>query len=52
MVGCVRTWGNAPLYSLRGTVIHYEDPFEPTVPIKDWEVLQQFKLLLRSRSVS
>ena len=28
------------LYPLRGTVLHYEDPFEPAVPIEDWEALQ------------
>jgi hypothetical protein len=27
-------------YPLRGTVLYYEDPFEPATPIKDWEVLQ------------
>ena len=27
-------------YPLQGTVIHYDDPFEPAVPIEDWEVLQ------------
>jgi hypothetical protein len=27
-------------YPLRGTVLHYEDPFEPAVPIEDWEALQ------------
>ncbi|MDZ8081371.1 MAG: hypothetical protein RMX35_20195 [Nostoc sp. DcaGUA01] len=27
-------------YPLRGTVIRYDDPFEPPVPIEDWEVLQ------------
>ncbi|MBD2518256.1 hypothetical protein H6G93_25430 [Nostoc sp. FACHB-973] len=27
-------------YRLRGTVIRYDDPFEPPVPIEDWEVLQ------------
>jgi hypothetical protein len=27
-------------YPLRGTVLHYEDPFEPAVPIEDWDVLQ------------
>lgn len=25
---------------LRGTVGHYEAPFEPAVPIADWEVLR------------
>jgi hypothetical protein len=28
------------LYPLRGTVFFYEDPFEPAVPVEDWEVLQ------------
>jgi hypothetical protein len=28
------------LYSLRGKVLHYEDPFEPAVPAEDWEVSQ------------
>jgi hypothetical protein len=27
-------------YPLRGTVLHYEDPCEPAMPIEDWEVLQ------------
>ncbi|MDZ8236192.1 MAG: hypothetical protein RMZ69_03285 [Nostoc sp. ChiQUE01a] len=27
-------------YPLRGTVIRYDDPFEPPVPIENWEVLQ------------
>lgn len=27
-------------YPLRGTVLHYEDPFEPAVPIEDWESFQ------------
>ncbi|MBE9205019.1 hypothetical protein IQ244_00395 [Nostoc sp. LEGE 06077] len=27
-------------YPLRGKVIHYDDPFEPTAPIENWEVLQ------------
>jgi hypothetical protein len=27
-------------YPLRGTVLHYEDPFEPAMPIEYWEVLQ------------
>lgn len=27
-------------YPLRGTVIRYDDPFEPAVPEEDWEVLQ------------
>ncbi|MBV9868338.1 MAG: hypothetical protein JO316_23535 [Abitibacteriaceae bacterium] len=25
---------------LKGSVLHYDDPFEPAVPIEDWEVLQ------------
>jgi len=30
-----------PLHDpLHGTVIRYDDPFEPAVPPKDWEVLQ------------
>ncbi len=28
------------LYPLRGTVISYDDPFEPAVPLEDWEALQ------------
>lgn len=28
------------LYPLRGTVLFYEDPFEPAVPVEDWEVLR------------
>lgn len=28
------------LYPLRGTVYRYDDPFEPAVPLEDWEVLQ------------
>jgi hypothetical protein len=28
------------LYPLRGTVLLYEDPFEPAVPVEDWEVLR------------
>ena len=27
-------------YPLRGTVLHYEDPFGPAVTIEDWDVLQ------------
>ena len=27
-------------YPLRGTVLHYEDPLEPAIPIEDWDVLQ------------
>jgi hypothetical protein len=26
-------------HSLRGTVIHYDDPFEPAVASEDWEAL-------------
>jgi hypothetical protein len=28
------------LYPLRGKVLHYEAPFEPAVPLEDWDVLQ------------
>jgi hypothetical protein len=28
------------LYPLRGTVLFYDDPFEPAVPVEDWEVLR------------
>jgi hypothetical protein len=28
------------LYPLRGTVLFYEDPFEPAIPVEDWEVLR------------
>ena len=31
---------NTFLYPLRGTVIHYDEPFEPAVSLEDWEVLQ------------
>jgi hypothetical protein len=27
------------LYPLRGTVLFYEDPFEPAVPVEDWKAL-------------
>jgi hypothetical protein len=27
-------------YPLRGTVIRYDDLFEPATPLEDWEVLQ------------
>jgi hypothetical protein len=27
-------------FPLQGTVLRYDDPFEPAVPIEDWEVLQ------------
>ncbi|MGB6299191.1 MAG: hypothetical protein WBF90_23845 [Rivularia sp. (in: cyanobacteria)] len=26
--------------SMRNTVIHYENPFEPATPLEDWEALQ------------
>ncbi len=26
--------------SLRGSVTRYEDPFEPAIPLSDWDVLQ------------
>jgi len=28
------------LYPLRGTVYRYDDPFDPAVPLEDWEALQ------------
>jgi hypothetical protein len=28
------------LYQLRGTVLLYEDPFEPAVPVEDWEAMR------------
>jgi hypothetical protein len=28
------------LYPLRSTVLFYEDPFKPAVPVEDWEVLR------------
>jgi hypothetical protein len=28
------------LYPLRGKVLFYENPFEPAVPVEDWEVLK------------
>ena len=31
---------DANSYPLRGTVIRYDDPFEPATPLEDWEVLQ------------
>ena len=31
---------NSNPYPLRGTVIRYDDPFEPATPLEDWEVLQ------------
>lgn len=27
-------------YPLQGTVLQYDDPFEPAVPTEDWEVLK------------
>jgi len=27
-------------YPLRGTLYKYEEPFEPAVPLEDWEVLK------------
>ncbi len=27
-------------YPLRGTLYKYEDPFEPAVPVEDWEALK------------
>ncbi|MBF2049328.1 MAG: hypothetical protein EDM05_023995 [Leptolyngbya sp. IPPAS B-1204] len=27
-------------YPLQGTVLRYDDPFEPAVPAEDWEVLK------------
>jgi hypothetical protein len=29
-----------PWKSLQGSVTHYEDPFEPAIPLSDWDVLQ------------
>jgi hypothetical protein len=34
-----RTLNSNP-YPLRGTVIRYDDPFEPATPLEDWEALQ------------
>jgi hypothetical protein len=31
---------NPDSHPLRGTVIHYDDPFEPATSAEDWEVLQ------------
>jgi hypothetical protein len=28
------------LYPLRGTVYKYEEPFEPSAPLEDWEALK------------
>jgi hypothetical protein len=30
----------ANLYPLRGTVLFYENPFEPAVSVEDWKILQ------------
>jgi hypothetical protein len=27
-------------HSLRGSVLRYDDPFSPAVPVEDWEVLR------------
>ena len=27
-------------YPLKGTVLRYDDPFEPAAPIEDWDALQ------------
>ena len=29
-----------PLERLRGSVLHYEDPFEPAAPRADWDALK------------
>jgi hypothetical protein len=29
-----------PTYPLRGSVIRYDDPFEPAAPPEDWEALR------------
>ena len=29
-----------PPNPLRGTLLKYEDPFEPAVPLEDWEALK------------
>lgn len=34
------TMKNTFLYPLRGTVIGYDEPFEPAISLEDWEVLQ------------
>jgi hypothetical protein len=34
------TMKNTFLYPLRGTVMGYDDPYEPAVSLEDWEVLQ------------
>lgn len=31
---------NADSYPLRGTVIRYDNPFEPATSVEDWDVLQ------------
>lgn len=31
---------DTPANPLRGSVARYDDPFEPAVPIEDWEVLK------------
>jgi hypothetical protein len=35
-----RTMRNILLNLLRNKVYRYDDPFEPAVPVEDWEVLQ------------
>lgn len=35
-----RTMRNVLLNLLRNKVYRYDDPFEPAVPVEDWEVLQ------------
>jgi hypothetical protein len=35
-----RTMRNVLLNPLRAKVYRYDDPFEPAVPLEDWEVLQ------------
>ena len=30
----------SPIETLRGSVLRYDDPFEPAVPEEDWEVLK------------
>ncbi len=32
--------GKKNRYPLRGTLYKYEEPFEPAVPVEDWEVLK------------
>jgi hypothetical protein len=37
-----QTRSNSPAeseYPLRGTVLRYDEPFEPAVPVNDWHVL-------------